>query len=117
MGGVHGSWRNGKQALSRIGLMIPGIGTERGDAGQRPSLIREDTSTFLRDVLHLLTWDGCFSEYCFVFNVAAGQELGQTKTRRAEMWRILSLQIDCEVCSIYFSLPLHGKSRVSRFPA
>jgi len=26
-----------------------------GDAGQRPSLIREDTSTFLRDVLHLST--------------------------------------------------------------
>ena len=61
--------------------MIPGIGTERGDAGQRPSLIREDTSTFLRDVLHLLTWDGYFSEYCFVFDVAAGQGLGQARTR------------------------------------
>ena len=62
------SWlcRNGKQALSRIGLMIPGIGIERGDAGQRSSLIREDTSTFLRDVLHLLTWMDIFRIlFCF----------------------------------------------------
>jgi hypothetical protein len=48
------------------------------DAGQRPSLIREDTSTFLRDVLHLLTWMDIFLNW-FVFAVAAGQGLGRAQ--------------------------------------
>jgi len=62
---VHVETEN--RLLSRIGLMIPGIGTERGDAGQRSSLVREDTSTFLRDVLHLLTWTDIFFRILFCF--------------------------------------------------
>ena len=49
-----------------------------GDAGQRPSFIREDTSTFLRDVLHLLTWI-FFLNIVLLFDVAAGQGLGQAR--------------------------------------
>ena len=66
MGGVHGYVETENRLCHGIGLMIPGIGIERGDAGQRSSLIREDTSTFLRDVLHLLTWMDIFRIlFCF----------------------------------------------------
>jgi hypothetical protein len=37
----------------------PALGPN-SDAGQRPSFIREDISTFLRDVLHLLVWVDIF---------------------------------------------------------
>jgi hypothetical protein len=50
----------------------PALGPN-SDAGQRPSFIREDISTFLRDVLHPAGVGGYFSEYCFVFEVAAGR--------------------------------------------
>ena len=91
----------------------PALGPN-GDAGQRPFLIREDTSTFLRDVLHLLTWMDNFLNVVFVFGVAAGQGLGRARTHGVEMRQILSLQLVARsavalsgppnpTCSIYFS--------------
>ena len=49
------------------------------------SLVREDTSTFLRGAMHLLTWMGIFPEYCFVFELVAGQGLDEAGTCRVDM--------------------------------
>lgn len=52
-------------AKRKTGFVTDWVGDTRhwdrtGDAGQRSSLIREDTSTFLLDVLHQLTWMDIF---------------------------------------------------------